>query len=332
MANRALFLNTKLASSDPDALHTGLTTAGNDYVEVAEAAYRIPVPWLCCFRQENLKPIKVRLSARSLDLQLPFCTRIAAIQNLERALPIFEHITGEQALARKFWHHAYRRVQEFPLPYVTIDPIEVMLMTDPEGDMRRLSAALSGTAEAITHLKYLSGYEDGILPYAPDILYAVSGPKPLEARTTNTLALDIGLGCQWHLSEGTTQGKIDVMGKYADDEPNLVSLVERVESEMRSRAPSARLYISFTPSEGATGILSLKGLIAPDTDAELTLLQGDSSLAGFLELPALISVCRNHGFEFAGYVIRSNESVRRRFTGDWSIYNDWLKEPPVIRP
>ena len=61
MANRAYLLNTQFAISDPQLLQKKLSEPGNDYAEVAEAAYKIPIPWLCCFRQADLQTFPYRL-------------------------------------------------------------------------------------------------------------------------------------------------------------------------------------------------------------------------------------------------------------------------------
>lgn len=71
-------------------------------------------------------------------------------------------------------------------------------------------------------------------------------------------------------------------------------------------------------------------LISAATDAECTALLNDIPFRKILDGSIhsnLRTVCQKHGFYWVGYVMRSDESVERRFKGDYSIYNDWISMP-----
>jgi hypothetical protein len=89
MANRASLPNTSFLTSDPALLNERLKEPGNDYVEVASASYKVPIPWLCCFRQEDIRAVKVPMEeGEDQEAGLP-CTSVAqALLNLEAALPL----------------------------------------------------------------------------------------------------------------------------------------------------------------------------------------------------------------------------------------------------
>ncbi len=59
MSNRAILLNTEILSCDRRELEKARRTLGASYVEIGQAANRIPVPWLCCFRTADLHPVEV---------------------------------------------------------------------------------------------------------------------------------------------------------------------------------------------------------------------------------------------------------------------------------
>ncbi len=59
MANRAYLLNTRTLSNDCFALRAKAEGPERQMIEVAQAAHRIPVPWLCLFRAQDLRPFSI---------------------------------------------------------------------------------------------------------------------------------------------------------------------------------------------------------------------------------------------------------------------------------
>ena len=57
MANRGYLLNTSILTSDFYELARRRNEPGVQCEGVAESAYRIPIPWSCCFQPEDLRPV-----------------------------------------------------------------------------------------------------------------------------------------------------------------------------------------------------------------------------------------------------------------------------------
>ena len=308
MANRAFLLNTSFLTSDPYLLDAKLKEPGMDFVEVAEAAYKIPVPWLLCFKPEDIRPVSVRFeeeddededdedneadeadnepSARTVEVGLP-CTSVKqALQNMEQARPIFEAIVGDSKLARTFWQNAMSYLQVMPLPYLTVNPLEVMFMTDPLPYAQQMRIALGGGKAAVDSLVDLSCYEKGVRPLPLDVLYAVPGGDRNDPRLQNCVALDIGYGNDWHncaASEGVQRAKLPLPILSPAAAPNLYTLLEEAQQVAKTHIKSARLHLGFAPEKGAQS-QQLKMLISADTDAECSaLLMVSCTGAGMLE-------------------------------------------------
>ncbi len=334
MSNRALLLNTAFLTSDPYLLDTKLSEPGMDFVEVAEAAYRIPVPWLLCFRPEDIRPVSVPLEdERTQEVGLP-CTSVKqALGKMERSLSIFESIAGNSKIAQMFWQNAMFYLQALPLPYLTLNPIEVMFMMDPLPYAQLMRIAMSGDSAATDALIDLSCYEKGIQPFAPDVLYAIAGGDRRDPRNENCVALDIGYGNFWHDAADSEGEHPDLLLPITSPTvaPNLRTLSDQVEALAKTLVKSAGVTLSFAPKTATQGE-PLKMLLSADSDAECATLLNDKSLRAELDGPirtALSSICQDYGFTWVGYVVRSNESVKRRFTGDYKIYNDWISMPVV---
>ena len=193
MANTAYLLNTVSPAStllQGEAGPANLWTTG--------PVYKIPVPWLCCFRPEDLHPVVVPLedgdgNAVATTIRLPRTTVAQAVKNLEQALPLFEQITGEKSIAHEYWRAAVADVRALPLPWLALDPIEIVAMFDLEGSLDDLALALAGDSSALPYLKDFAGYEDGALPYPHEALTQDRGLVD-EDRTGNAVALDMAAG------------------------------------------------------------------------------------------------------------------------------------------
>jgi hypothetical protein len=137
-----------------------------------------------------------------VEVGLP-CTSVKqAVENMAQALLVFESIVGDSTTGKMFWQNAMSYLQAMPAPYLTMNPTEVMFMSDPLPYAQLILAALGGDESAIESLLDLSCYEKGVLPYPPDVLYAVSGDNGDKVRMQNRVALDIGYGSFWHDSAG----------------------------------------------------------------------------------------------------------------------------------
>lgn len=113
MANRAQLVNTAILTHDGYLLQRMAGQPGHDMAQIAEAAYRIPVPWCCCFQPEDLRPLQIEYDAEAgLSDSLPRtigipCTTVAkALENLRQSLPVFVAMAGSEPIGRRYWQLA----------------------------------------------------------------------------------------------------------------------------------------------------------------------------------------------------------------------------------
>lgn len=178
MANRAYLLNTSILTSDPQALRLGLSH-GNEYVEIADAAYRIPLPWLCCFRGAPLYKVSVPIEPKSVEdqptpliIELPCIDVATAQQNLRASLHIFQEVAGDAATGEGYWRHACDGLADLPLPYLTLNPIEVLFMSDPVEEALNLATCIRSTSPPISLLNALSKPWDGFVAFSAEDFYS----------------------------------------------------------------------------------------------------------------------------------------------------------------
>lgn len=199
MSQRHYLLNTTLPTSDLQALRQGVNAGTAQVVEVAECVYTIPLPWLACFRQADLRPCVVEMAADSVEIMAPVVDVPTAIANLEGALPLFEAFTGEQVFARAYWQSALDELKTLPLPYLTLNISEMLMNMAEEDLIAHLSAALGRNAEALAVVKqHFAEYDDKALPYPLDAFYANAGITD-QGRIRNTVAMNMAItsGMAW---------------------------------------------------------------------------------------------------------------------------------------
>ncbi|MET3130307.1 TPR repeat protein [Oxalobacteraceae bacterium GrIS 1.11] len=207
MANRSYLLNTRILSSDPAALVTALRQDGMNFLEVAQASYRIPFPWLCCFRHSDLRAVRLidhgdDGQPQVREILLPSTSLEHALRNLRAALPLFEKLLGDAALAREYWSAAVDELRRMPLPFLMLDPCELLNIPGGEQSAPLLAAALAGDDSALPYMVALAGFGDTCAPYGLAEFRAGLGQREGDAdyaeRKRNTLALDFGGAWIWH--------------------------------------------------------------------------------------------------------------------------------------
>lgn len=339
MSNRTYLYNLSKAISDPDLLYKNLSERGNSFVEIGEAAYRLPLPWLCCFNKNDFQRVKVPLEERyenaelqpanSIELSLP-CTSVAdAIKNLSSARPLFERLADNAKIGVGFWQDALERLHSLPLPYVAMNPIEVLFMDDPVKESKRLEKACAGDE---TELINFACFDQGVKPYPRDVLYEAGGNADQE-RLSNTVALDIGWAENWHLSADDKQPVSKISEIIFTCQPNLHNINAELSALIKTRAESAQLSYGFLPT-GPGQAEQLKVRVGAASDAEVKLLLRDENMRKCLEDDLggkLDTYCKEYGFSWLGYVFISDESVDRQAKGDRGeyskIYDEWINLP-----
>lgn len=202
MANRTQLYNSALLSSDPRELDASFEQSGSKYIECSEAKYRIPIPWLCCFRPEDMRTVSVPYGddeeeeegseEDAIEISQPCTTVAQAIVNLEACLPLFVQIAGDERIGRAYWQHAMDGLRSLPLPYLSISAEEVALMGDRHIEYCEcIRRAVSGKADAVDDLKDLSAYDDRVAPYSLEEFDSIEGQRD-KARNSNSIALHDG--------------------------------------------------------------------------------------------------------------------------------------------
>jgi len=196
MSNRASLFNTPLPTSDPGELESARLSGRHSYVEIAEAANRIPIPWLACFQAADLRQVTYRRQVgrtefETVQLRLPYTTVAAAKQNLESSLPLYEEIFGAQVDVRSYWLRAVRGLDELPFEFLTMNPVEVL--SELSSDAQALAASLGAMPARVQYVKQLANVQDGFAPYAADEYFDGSAQVlDHDARINNSAALDPG--------------------------------------------------------------------------------------------------------------------------------------------
>lgn len=313
MANRAYLINSSSLTSDPAELEHLREQPGHVDGEVAESANRLLIPWFLCFRRADLRPVRCDF----MPLELP-CTSVEqAVRNLEQSLPVFEAIAGDPALARSYWELSCALLRRLPLPYLTMDPIEVLAMGSepPLGIARQLVGALSGDLSAVPWLKALVGYEEGAAPYPLEILYTVPGGEKKDSRIWNASVLDGGFQpnfefVQWRKGADTAQPAApppppdSVFGELYD----VPELLKAWLAKASPSAPGAEL--GLWPGE----LEQLQIDLYARSTVEAAGLEAHPGLRGQLEELArerLQPWCRKYGFGWNGFRFSSPEWARR---------------------
>ncbi|RYF39333.1 MAG: hypothetical protein EOO25_15220 [Comamonadaceae bacterium] len=309
MANRAYLINSSSLTSNPAELERLRDQPGHVDGEVASSANRLLIPWFLCFRRGDLRPVHCNF----MPLELPCTSLEQAVRNLEESLPVFEAIAGDAALARPYWELACARLRGLPLPYLSMDPTEVlqMGMLPPLAIAQHLVGALSGDLAAVPSLKALANYEDKAAPYPLEVLYAMPGGKKQDRRIWNASVLDGGFNTfvRWRKKAGTAEpalppGLPDSLFGELYDVPDLLK------AWLAKASPSAvGAELGLWPGE--TEQLQIDIYTRSDEDAAK--LQAHAELRRQLEELASTRLqpwCQKHGFGWNGCVLSAPEWAR----------------------
>lgn len=218
MANRAYLLNVPTLTGDPYLLQERLSQGpAAHYAEIAEVSNRIPLPWLCCFRGAKLTEVHgpseflgEEAESDEFIVTLPCIEVAAARKNVHAGLETFQQMAGDAMIGEGYWRRACAGLEGLALPYLAMDPLEVLLQREDANAAAQLSACFKPPWPSLEVLKSWSGYRDGFAPFRAEDFYS----RPVAeldhvARLESSRALDAGyLGqhCFWHRHTPTAQG------------------------------------------------------------------------------------------------------------------------------
>jgi hypothetical protein len=137
MANRASLINSKALANSIYALYREPGDRFDPaFIEVATDGRGIPLPWLCCFRPANLRPMVVTAGDDDEEADapdevtgrynVPCATLAQAVSNLEASLPLFQALAEDPQEGRKRWEVAVQQVRALPLPNLTLSILELV--------------------------------------------------------------------------------------------------------------------------------------------------------------------------------------------------------------
>ena len=193
MSQRHYLLSTTVLSVYDEELRKAAQEQRATVVEVAEANYVVPLPWLACFRPRDLRPCTVNWSSQSVSIMVPCVELPTAVENLLAALPLFERLTGEAKYAKEYWQSAVRQMLSLQLPFVTLDVSEMLMNVEPQTFNASMTSMLDQTEDALDVMRqFFFQYHLDVLPYEhKEFRQGLSLDD--ERRVANSVALDVGI-------------------------------------------------------------------------------------------------------------------------------------------
>jgi hypothetical protein len=308
LGNRAYLVNTSWLTSDPSELERRGRETGHVYGEIASSNNRLLIPWFCCFRKGDLRSVQYD----SIRLQLP-CTKVEqAVRNMEQALPIFEAITRNRKIARAYWALSCTLLGRLPLPFLMMNPLEVLFSDDPAPLSAALVGSLSGDLSAVPHLKALSNYDDEVSPYPLDVLYSISGGQPDTTRMWNASVLDGGFQPDFHYVHwNVPHGEAEPTAPPPVPDSTFGELYDfksLIDAQVKAAAPSAPgSELGIWPGDGH-GREHLQVQINTRTDSDAKRLDASPDLRRYLDELArhrLEPWCKEYGFGWQGFLFQA---------------------------
>jgi hypothetical protein len=213
------------------------------------------------------------------------------------------------------------------LPYLTLDPLEIVLMDDIRQACRDIEDAVAGNADSLEALMRLACCEPGALPYPPDVLYRVPGTGRRSARVDNAVALDIGCGWYWHGPDETAPVETFELDAFFPELTSPYQVDKAIVALAQDQGIAVRTYFHLREVDKPEQI---KLLIAADTEAGHRVLLSQADFRQALEQsvePRIAEFCRKNGFGWGGIVFRSSPTLGLRLKGGGEWY-DQAAEPP----
>lgn len=319
MANRAYLLNTSILTSDTAVLEAELDDEGGSlYTPVAEAAYKIPVPWVRCLRPEDLQTVMVELDEPGSFFKalLPCTTVPQAIDNLQRSVPIFIQLAGDDKIGRAFLERAVEEVRALPLPYITMSVLEVVFGNIPDDYIADLVTALGDDARAIDCLKSLSFIESDAVAYPPDVHQSVSANYDYD-RMNNATALSTGM----YQPDSTEDANGTGQKRAARAPDTLAGMLDEIYLLLTGNLDHFGYPIcSLELSRMQQLPNGLKLVLMFDTEAQRIAVVENPAMrqafnGGFD--PRFQALAQAYDFDWMGYLISSKETIKHQFRGNW---------------
>jgi hypothetical protein len=165
MSNGADLLNTPSRVAD-------LSTLEGEWLGVAGARARIPIPWFCMFDSSDLEPCTISYQSYAPVDGKPMSRLVKAVilnpsssvadskLKLAKSRRIFETLAADATIGHEYWAAAMSQLDRLPLPFLTIDATEILVMDDVKMSTDEFARAFGNDAKAIDLIKKFSCIED----------------------------------------------------------------------------------------------------------------------------------------------------------------------------
>ena len=159
MGHFAYLINTEISTN------TTTTEAldGGQHISLEGGRGVCPLPWICCFRTNDLAPYTlVAENGAKFDIQIPVTSVEQAVENIKQSLPRYERLVGDTSLAREYWQHAVDGIKVLPYRFITLNIADFILL-DP-GNAEAFVNGFSVQGDALSGSDDLFEYCKGIRP------------------------------------------------------------------------------------------------------------------------------------------------------------------------
>ncbi|MES2898904.1 MAG: hypothetical protein V4723_04200 [Pseudomonadota bacterium] len=330
MGNRAYLLNTSILTSDMTKLDGEDEDGGFLFADVAETGFKIPVPWLRCFRPADLQTVLVELDEPGTYFKalLPCTTVQQAVDNLQRSAPIFFELAGDAKIGQEYLDIAIKEVRALPRPYLTMSLLEVVFGNIPGKYIEDLVTALGDDARAIECLKSLSFIQSDAVAYPPDVLQAVSANYDHDRMNIAT-ALSTGI----YQLVSSDDANATERRPVAHAPNTLVGMLDEINLLLTGKLDHVGYPIcTLELSRMQQMPNGLKLVLIFDTEAQrLDVVENYSMQQAFnggFE-PRFQALATSYEFDWMGYLISSKEKIASQFRGDREKWK--LVTPPQAR-
>ena len=128
----------------------------------------VPIPWMLYFGKEDFQP--TRVAPEDDDEEAAFCampaTSVArARERIVAALPVFERLAGDPAIAKEYWQEALDLLDKLPLPYLALEHREWVECMDEMG-AELFEQAYDDGVPSDEDLMEHACYTEGVQPYS----------------------------------------------------------------------------------------------------------------------------------------------------------------------
>ena len=193
MANNAYLINSAIFSNSIEELNE----KGEKFTILATGSNRIPVPWFFGFDHDDLKPAEFHSKEDSgekvsFKFQAPCATQEKVLSNIVLSKELFIQFCGDETLGEQYWAKAVADLENLEYPYISLHPLEVFYLNDPEEEAVEFNKSFTRTAKSFPSIELLSFYQKGHLPY--DLIEFYADPNLSDQnRRKNSAALDMGI-------------------------------------------------------------------------------------------------------------------------------------------